>query len=226
MSSPLNNIYNNISYALNQHAMAMAKLQEQVTSGSRVNRASDDPTGAYQILGLNSQQKSLDNYIENISSASDILNLSNTVIQNIKSSLSEVKSAISQVTSGTYSEDARQRTAEQVNQILEQAVLLANTKNMNQYLFGGSSSGTAPYAVERTNGKITSVVYQGASEQRSIEVGPGVQMEIFPAGNQIFLFGRPGRAGLFRSNRRKGRCGDIERSGRCVADGNQRRQQL
>jgi flagellar hook-associated protein 3 FlgL len=186
MSGSLNSIYNNVSFALNQHMMAMAKLQEQVSSGSRVNRASDDPSGSYQILGLKSQQDLLGNYIENISSASDILQTSDTVIQSIKQSLSQVRSVLSQVVSGTYNEDARQRTAEQVNQILEQIVMLANTQQSGQYLFGGNNSSTAPYTVERTNGKIMSVVYNGASEQRSIEVAPGVSMEIFPAGEDIF----------------------------------------
>ena len=186
MSGSLSSIYNNISFALRQHTMVMAKLQEQVASGSRVNRASDDPTGAYQILGLNSQQKSLDNYIENISSASDILSLSDTIIGSIKSSLSAVRNTVSQVASGTYSEDARQRAAEQVNQMLEQIVLLANTQQSGQYLFGGSKSGDAPYTVERTDGKITSVIYNGASDQRGIEVGPGVQMDILSAGDRIF----------------------------------------
>jgi flagellar hook-associated protein 3 FlgL len=186
MSGSLSSIYNGISFALRQHTIAMVKLQEQVASGSRVNRASDDPTGAYQILGLNSQQKSLDNYIENILSASDILSLSDTIIGSIKQALSAVRNTVSQVISGTYSEDARQRAAEQVNQMLEQVVQLANTQQSGQYLFGGGKSGTAPYTVERTDGKITSVIYNGASDQRGIEVGPGVQMDILPAGDQIF----------------------------------------
>jgi flagellin-like hook-associated protein FlgL len=70
--------------------------------------------------------------------------------------------------------------------MLEQIVLLANTQQSGQYLFGGSKSGDAPYTVERTDGKITSVIYNGASDQRGIEVGPGVQMDILSAGDRIF----------------------------------------
>jgi flagellin-like hook-associated protein FlgL len=49
MSGSLNGIYNNTSYALNLNTEAIGTLQEQVSSGSRVNRASDDPSAAYQI---------------------------------------------------------------------------------------------------------------------------------------------------------------------------------
>jgi flagellar hook-associated protein 3 FlgL len=166
--------------------MAMAKLQEQASSGSRVNRASDDPTGSYQILGLKSQQELLGNYIDNISSASDTLQSSDTIVQNIKQSLAQVRNVLSQVTSGTYSDDARARTAEQVDQILEQVVQYANSKSNGQYLFGGTSTGTAPYTVERTDGKITGVVYNGASGERSVEVAPAVTMNIFSVGEDIF----------------------------------------
>jgi flagellar hook-associated protein 3 FlgL len=186
MSGSLNNIYSTVSYALNRNMTAMAKLQEQVSTGSRVNRASDDPYSAYQILGLNSSKSSLDNYIENISSASDMLGLSDTVIQSISTLLSKVKTTVSQVASGTYTDSARKQTAEQVNEILEQIVQLANTKQTNQYLFGGDSSGNAPYTVERTNGEITKVIYQGSSSHRSIEVSPGVQMGVLSVGSEIF----------------------------------------
>ena len=62
MSGSLNNIYNNVSYALLINTKAMAKLQEQASTGSRINRVSDDSTSAHKVLSLQSQQKSLDNY--------------------------------------------------------------------------------------------------------------------------------------------------------------------
>ena len=140
MSGQLNSIYNNISFALNLHMSALAKLQEQVSTGSTVNRTSDDPTTAYQILGLNSQSKALGNYIDNISNLSDILEISNTSTQAMSSSILEAKTIISQASSGTYDEQTRQRTAQQINDILEQLVLLANSKRLNQYIFSGSNS--------------------------------------------------------------------------------------
>ncbi len=66
MSGIQSNIYNNITFALQRHAKAMAILQEQAYTGSRINRVSDDPDSAYQVLGLNSQQRYLSNYMENI----------------------------------------------------------------------------------------------------------------------------------------------------------------
>ncbi len=87
MSGSLNSIYNNVSYALYQHSVEMARLQEQTTTGSRINRPSDDPSCSYRVVTLNSQEKSLGNYINNLSEVVGTLELSSTVIQDIGSTL-------------------------------------------------------------------------------------------------------------------------------------------
>ena len=186
MSGSLNNIYNNVSFALYLHTNAMAKLQEQASTGSRINRISDDPSAAYRVLGLNTNEKSLENYIDNLSEVISTLELSSTIIEDITSGFSETQIRLTQISSGIYDEAARKRTAEGINDILEQTVSLANTKHIDQYLFGGTDTGSAPYTVERTNGKITRVTYQGSFENRDIEVAPGVESSAFYIGDNIF----------------------------------------
>ncbi len=186
MSGSLNNIYNNVSFALYLHTNAMAKLQEQASTGSRINRVSDDPAAAYRVLGLNTNEKSLKNYINNLSEVASILEFSSTILDNITSGLVEIQIRLTQITSGIYDEAARKRTAEGIDDILEQIVSLANTQHMDQYLFGGTNTGSAPYTAERTNGKITRVTYQGSLENRDIEVAPGVESSAFYIGDNIF----------------------------------------
>jgi flagellar hook-associated protein 3 FlgL len=186
MSGSLNNIYNNVSFALNLHTESMAVLQEQASTGSRINRVSDDPTAAYRVLGLNTNYKSLENYINNLSEVVSTLELSSTIVEDITSGFTETLIRITQISSGLYDDEARQRTAEGINDILEQTVSLANTSHMNQYLFGGATTGTAPYTVERANGKITKVTYNGSLENRDIEVSPGVEASGFFIGDNIF----------------------------------------
>ena len=186
MSGSLNNIYNNVSFALYLHTNAMAKLQEQASTGSRINRVSDDPAAAYRVLGLNTNEKSLKNYINNLSEVASILEFSSTILDNITSGLVEIQIRLTQITSGIYDEAARKRTAEGIDDILEQIVSLANTQHMDQYLFGGTNTSSAPYTAERTNGKITRVTYQGSLENRDIEVAPGVESSAFYIGDNIF----------------------------------------
>jgi flagellar hook-associated protein 3 FlgL len=186
MSGTLNNIYDNVSFALHLHTEALARLQEQASTGSRINRVSDDPSAAYQVLGLNSRERSLENYADGLSEVVSTLELSATVVEDIASALTETKVRLTQIISGIYGEEARERAAEGINDILEQIVLLANTKHMGQYVFGGGNTASAPYAVERTDGEITSVTYQGSYENRNVEVAPGVRSSAFHVGSSIF----------------------------------------
>ncbi|HBG78603.1 MAG TPA: flagellar hook-associated protein 3 [Phycisphaerales bacterium] len=185
MGGSLTSIYNNVSFALNMHTAAMTKLQEQTATGSRINRISDDPSSAYQVLGLNSQTRYLQNYLDNIAQTSDTLGVVSNVLGNMTSSITKVQTDLTQISSGTYSQDSRERLAEGINDVLEQMVSLANTRSMNQYVFSGGKT-TEPYAVTRSNDEITSVSYQGASQSQNIEVSQSVQATLLYAGEDLF----------------------------------------
>lgn len=186
MSGALSNIYNNVSFALHLHTEALARLQEQASTGSRINRPSDDPSVGYRVLGLDSQTRSLGNYMDSLSEVIGTLEISSTVIGNMMPTFAEARIRLSQILSGIYDEEGRKRAAEGINDILEQLVSLANTKHMGQYLFGGGDTASVPYAVERTDGEITSVTYQGSFDNRNVEVAPGVQASAFYVGDNLF----------------------------------------
>jgi flagellin-like hook-associated protein FlgL len=57
---------------------------------------------------------------------------------------------------------------------------------MNQYIFGGSNTDLQPYSIERTDGEITSVTYQGSLQGREVEVAPGIEMAAYYVGNNLF----------------------------------------
>ena len=186
MSGTLSNIYNNISFALHLHSDAMARLQEQVSTGSRINRPSDAPSASYRILGLNTEEKSLENYLDNLSQVVSSMELSSSTIEYIMSALVETKTRLTQIVGGIYSEEGRQRLAEGINDTLEHVVLLVNTKHVDEYLFGGSHTTSPPYVVERSDGEITKVTYQGSVEGRNVELASGVQVDAFYVGDSVF----------------------------------------
>ncbi|MBN1359564.1 MAG: flagellar hook-associated protein FlgL [Sedimentisphaerales bacterium] len=186
MSGSLTSIYDSVSYALNLHAKAITLLQEQTASGNRVNRGSDSPSEAYRILGLNTQDRSLEAYQESITELIGTLQISSTVIEGMASDLADTRTLLTQVVSGIQGAEGQKRSAEKINSTLEQVVSLANTKHANQYLFGGSDTATAPYVVEREDGYITNVIYQGSDEARLIDVASSVSIEGCHVGDDIF----------------------------------------
>lgn len=186
MSGSIASMYGNVSYGLSLHSKAITQLQEQASSGNRVNRASDAPSDAYRILGLNTQERSLQGYQETVQELSGTLEISSTIIEDMASELSDTQALLTQVVSGVQDAEGQARIAESINSTLEQLVSLANTKHANQYLFSGNDTVTPPYAVERVGGVITSVTYQGSAESRNIHVADAVIVEANHVGDDIF----------------------------------------
>ena len=186
MSGSLASIYESISYALQLHGNAISLLQEQASTGDRVNRGSDSPSDSYRILALNSQERSLVSFQENITDLLGRLEISSTVVTDMTGQLAEARTLLTQIISGLYDENGRERMAEKLDNILEQMVSLANTEHAGQYLFGGNNTGAAPYTVVREGGQITQVTYQGSGEARQVEVAPGVQVQASLIGDEVF----------------------------------------
>jgi len=192
MSGLLANTHYNTLLALSRNSEAMMKLQEQASTGSRINRCSDDPSSAYEILGLNTQKRDYENYIDNLSQISDSLEMSLTILEGegsgsgIVQSTSDIRENLTQILSGTYSQESRDRLADQINDVLERVLSMANTKHSQSYLFGGSDTSEKPYVAEKENGVITKVEYKGSQNARQVKVAPGVESSGFIPGTDIF----------------------------------------
>ncbi|MGE5294670.1 MAG: flagellar hook-associated protein FlgL [Solirubrobacterales bacterium] len=186
MGGSLISIYSNVSYALNLHTRAITTLQEQTSSGNRINRGSDDPANAYQILGLNSQERSLDNYQAAIKDLVGDLEITTTLLDDMSSQMADIETLLTEIVAGIYNEEGQERIADEINNSLEQMVSLANTKQGSQYLFSGGNTSVVPYAITREDGLISAVTYQGSSSPRSINVASGVSVEAYFVGPSVF----------------------------------------
>jgi flagellar hook-associated protein 3 FlgL len=186
MSGSLTSIYDSVSYAMALHGRAIMQLQEQASTGNRVNRASDDSSDAYRILGLSSQKRSLAGYKDNVTGLISNLEVSSTIITDMASELANTRTLLTQIVGGVYDAEGRKRIADKLNNSLEQLLSLANTKNASQYLFGGNDTGSAPYEAVRDGDRITQVRYRGSDEARTMEVAPGLDFEAYRVGDTLF----------------------------------------
>ncbi|MGD9110243.1 MAG: flagellar hook-associated protein FlgL [Phycisphaerales bacterium] len=186
MSGTLSSIYNNSVLALSTHARELLVLQEQVSSGSRINRASDEPSAAYRVLNLNSQKRSIENYLDNLSEVSDVLEFASTAVDDIKSALADAKTLLGDVTGGTGGGVGVNVTIEGLNDAIDRIIAAANVKHSGKYIFGGTDTSTQPFAVTRVDGQITSVTYQGSAHSREVEVASGVDALSYYVGSELF----------------------------------------
>ena len=189
MAISLGVMFNNVNFALAKNSSALSRLQEQAATGQRIIRPSDDPFGAYRVLNLETENRTMSNYSSNIADVVDTLDVSSSTILNIQQNVSNARTIVTQIITGTFADQSGHRdiAAQAVDDLLEQVVSLANSKYLNQYIFGGTNTNDAPYVVERDgNGDIISCTYQGADTSRVVEVAPDVRAETMLVGRNVF----------------------------------------
>lgn len=184
--SGLGGIYDVTLTALRNHSRTLARLQEQAASGARVVRASDSPGEAYEILSFLEQERSLASLGKNAGRVTMDLEQASTALQGVSDNLISVKQLLTQAASGTYGLRDRATIAAQIDIMIEDMVSLANTQSMGRSVFGGAATATVPYSIQRADGKITSVTYQGSYTAPSTPVAPQVEHTGLLVGVDVF----------------------------------------
>ncbi len=157
-------------------------LQSEVSTGLSVQAPSDNPTAMTDTLNDLADQAAQTQYSTNISS----LQTSATSVYNAMDSLQKLVSSADQIAtsagSGTASQATLDNYASQVQQLVQQAVSLANTQDpeSGQYLFGGTDSTSAPFTTttDTSTGDITGVTYQGNSSVNEVPVAAGTTVSV------------------------------------------------
>jgi len=174
----------------------LADIQEQISSGKRILRPSDDPTGAAQILRLDQALSVTDQYQRNAGNALNRLTLEESTLDSVQDSLIRIREIAIQGTNSTIGNDDRKALAQEVRERLNEIVSLANTKDANQeYLFSGYKVTTKPFT-EAADGTF---VYSGDQGQRALQISSGRQMMDSDSGNDVFVNVKNGN-GTFQTN--------------------------
>lgn len=147
-----------------------AKLQKQVSTNQRIFLPSDDPAAMGRMLGIGNEQNQIAQFRRNIAKATD---LAQSSYQGL-SSLNDVATRageLSTLGAGVLSDESAAAYGAEVDQLIEQAVQLGNTRFGQDYLYAGTAVDTPPFAASRdAAGKIVSVAYAGDSGQSTLRL--------------------------------------------------------
>jgi flagellar hook-associated protein 3 FlgL len=170
--------YQGIQLQLSDIAGQLKKLNEQISSGKRINRPSDDPIGITQAMGLRNMLSKIDQYQKNIELGQSWLNATESSLQGISDLIVRGKEIANQMATGTYSADQRTNAANEVQTLLDQLRALGNTQFNDRYLFSGYREQFQPYD--------QNFDYHGDTKDIEIPIGESVQMKINLSGDAVF----------------------------------------
>ena len=138
-------IYQSINDRLSAIADQLRTVNEQIASGKKINRLSDDPIGLTHALRLKKVLSQMGQYGKNVEHGQSWLNLTESSLQNVNTLVIRAKEIANQMATGTYSGAQRSSAAWEIQNLMEQLVQIGNTKLTGRYIFSGYKEDTAAF---------------------------------------------------------------------------------
>jgi flagellar hook-associated protein 3 FlgL len=169
-------------------ALADTKEQQNTSSldlatGSRINKPSDDPAGAAQMVSNTAQSSQADTFLRSITSLNGLLQTADSTLSSVVTALQRAISLGVEGANGTLSDSDRADVANELAGIKQQLLSLANTPYQGEFIFSGTST-VQPFVADATSA--SGVTYNGNAGTNSVEVGQNYLLQINQAGSQLF----------------------------------------
>jgi flagellar hook-associated protein 3 FlgL len=186
------NTYDNAVSNLNMRQSNLSALQENLTSGKKIVRPSDDPTGAAQserslmrISRIQTDQRALGMQKNSIAAAESTLG-------DVTSALQTFRELVVSAGNAAMSQQDRKTVVQQLTGLRDQVFAMSNTKDTNGLpLFGARPRALAPFV--RTGTPPPDYSFNGvAGQTSSTEVSIPTALD----GDKAFMF-KPAQDGSF-----------------------------
>ncbi|HEU4975135.1 MAG TPA: flagellar hook-associated protein FlgL [Baekduia sp.] len=153
----------------------MATTQEQISTGKRVNRPSDDPLAAAQARLRTADLAGIKRSQDSVDAANGWLAATEAGLSSVRDIVARANELALQGANGSTDQNARNSIAAEIDQLVAAAKDALNVKYGDAYIFSGTASDTPPYAAA------TGDAYQGDGNAVLREAGPNVTLQVNPA---------------------------------------------
>lgn len=156
----------------------LARAQDEAITGRRVRTLSDAPADATIIMRVSGTLRDIDQYRRTGTEVTTRLSAEDAVLTSTTKLLDQVRQIALAGTGQTGDAGLRRAAIDEVSRIFDQLVSLGNTQVGNEYIFGGSQTGTPPFLADGS--------YAGDANLRQAEIDSGLVVEVGHAGDDVF----------------------------------------
>lgn len=122
----------------------LGKIMDQLSTGKKINRASQDPVVAMNGMRYRTQVTEVEQFKRNLGEVYNWMDTADSTLDSVTQSLHRIRELTVQASNDTYEETQRANMAKEISQLREHLVALGNTKANNKYIFNGTNTTTAP----------------------------------------------------------------------------------
>lgn len=175
---------------LNRNAQRMNETQLQASTGRKLNKPSDDPVGITYSLRYRGELSSNEQYQKNVDNAVSWLDFSDSTMNQAGDVLNRLKALVVQASTETNPQSGLDSISQEVSQLKEQLVDIANSRLNGKYVFNGQQYDKMPYGFPKNpDGSLdTSTAGATTTDQGAVEylVGENVKIGINVTGSDVF----------------------------------------
>jgi len=164
----------------------LSDVQQQLASGKKLLRPSDDPVGTAQVIRLTEEIDLINQYKKNNNLLVANLEHEETVLSSVNDSLNRARVLMVQAGNGILNGDDRTTISTEIGQIRDEVFDLMNSQNPSgEYIFAGFQSASPAFAFNESaaGNKFT---FQGDDGINEIQVSARVNLEVNNSGKSVF----------------------------------------
>ncbi|WP_020619536.1 flagellar hook-associated protein FlgL [Paenibacillus daejeonensis] len=181
-----NQLLRNVSNNLGR----MNTLQDQLSTGKRINAPSDDPVGLTFAMRYRSELGANDQYIRNVDSAKSSLDFTDMALSQVGDVLHRARELMVKGADGTQPQAGYDAIKLEIDELFNQLVEIGNSKFNGKYMFNGEQTETQPYpttALSNTDPDDLKAYHVATDTQQiKFELAPGMKLAVNLTGNDIF----------------------------------------
>lgn len=187
MSRITNNmIINNFLANFTRSQKSLNKYMEQLTTGEKFSRISDEPIYAVKAMKLETILQFNEKYIENAEEGINWLNVTDKALDDVVKTLRKLRDSAVRAANGSLTPDDRQKIQQEVLQLKEHLIDVANSRYGNAYIFNGTETKLQPYVNAASTDPDDYLANGSVSDGKlTREVGAGIIIDINVTGAEI-----------------------------------------
>ncbi|HEY9127826.1 MAG TPA: flagellar hook-associated protein FlgL [Acidobacteriaceae bacterium] len=175
----------NLTGPLDQTQATQQQLSQEISSGLRFSEIGQDPVAAAQNVQLLNEISRDDSFTQTASLTQGMLHVTDSALGSVISQLNEAVSLSTQANNGTLSASDLKSISNELAGIRDEVLSLANTNYQGVYVFGGSQTSGAPFALNNSTTPAT-VTYSGDQDTNTLVTPNGQSIQLNIPGDQIF----------------------------------------
>lgn len=169
---------------MNSASERMDKVQRQLSTNRRIERASDDPTGAALAMQHRKNIAFEAQMRRNLENGTAFLNVTESALGGATELLQRARELTVQGATGTLGASEKTNIAAEMDQLIQQLAQVANTNFGGAYIFSGHQTQTPAYAV--TGNPPAAITWQGDNGQRIRQISAQDAVAVNVIGNDVF----------------------------------------